>query len=897
MVTDSCEAETLRPAGCGTRSVGSLLDAILIGGVDAGLASTVFLVPLVMGGRSALGQLVLVVFVLWTAACWCLRQCATSKAWIRTPGSLLLAAAVALAVVQIVPLPGSLLATLSPSHCETLPLWSASGDEAAALGTWSTLSLAPVDTRKGVVLLLCFAMLFVVTAQRVRRVEDVERLLRWIALSTLLMAVFGLVQYLSSNGKYFWFYEHPFRHTNSMVVGSFANRNHFAQFIALGIGPLIWWTASLVAGHRRRHSARRRSSSTGKYDVKIALWAIACAICVVAALMSTSRGGTLALAGAVSVCLLILYRAALIGRKAAFGVVGIGLFVAVFLAIHGYDAVATRLDDFASIDELNNGRRLELWQADAGAIRDYPLAGTGLGSHREVCPIYLQNDRTAEQIEYTHAENGYVQVALEGGLSGLLLALTAVGLCIYWCVSLLRRRPPTRVLICVAALAATLAASFIHSMTDFVWYIPGCMVAVVISAACASRLWVLGNDEARGAGSEVRHSSFVLRHCLGWLAATVVLILIAPMMIENRLAAARAAPHWYRYLALDKDSHKLDDPAAYPAAISEMADALSKVLEFQPDHARAHAAKARLHVEWFNLPQNAEVVPIGVRQVREVVLASQFGSADEMNAWLTTAFGDRRLHLTAALHHARRAVTLCPLLGEGYIRLTDLSFLEGAGGLDRDACFDQAFRVRPAIKGEVFLVAGQDAFLEGRPDVAIQYWQQAAQAGPVYQFKLVELLMPQVPIEIILAIVQPDVSMLERIRFLCRKMQRQDSLATVDRQLAEKAQREAHLSKGVAAASSWLVAGRAHVRLGQLPQAIFCLQNAVRNNPTLFEARLELGSHLLGARRFDEALVHLSWCAQRQPRNATLQAQRKAAVDGQLRVTQLPEPGSGVRLQ
>ncbi len=915
MVTDSCNARTYsrmpgahRPTGCKARPAGGALDVLLIRGVDAGLASTIFLVPLVMGGRMALGQLVLVVLVLWTAACWCVRQCVASRTtWIRTPAGPLLAAAVALVALQLVPLPGSLLHTLSPKLSELLPLWSASVGETPVLGTWSTLSLTPVDTRGGIVVLLSFVLLFAVTVQRIRHIEDVERLLRWIALSTLLMAMFGLVQYFTSNGKYFWFYEHPFRNTNAMVVGSFANRNHFAQFIALGTGPLIWWATTLlgvtrsVSGHSRRHS---RATPTGKRDVKIGLWAVACAICVVAALMSTSRGGTLAMAGALSVCLLILYRGALIGRKTLLSVVGIGLFVAVFLTIHGYDAVAARLDDFGSIDELNSGGRLELWQADAEAIRDYPVAGTGLGSHREVCPIYFQDETAARGREYTDAENGYVQTALEGGLPGLLMALTAIGLCIFWCVSLLRRRISRRVLICLAALAATLAASFIHSLTDFVWYIPGCMVAVVISAACLCRLWQFGNDEAQMtndkkgvAKSESRHSSFVLRHSLSWLAATAVLVLIAPVMVGNRLAAARAAPHWHRYLALRGESRKLDGPAAYPAAICSMADALSKVLEAQPDHARAHAAKARLHVEWFNLPQDSAVVPIGVRQVREVVLASQFGSADEMEAWLTGAFGDRRLHLTAALHHARRAVTLCPLLGEGYVRLTDLSFLEwpdsvtGSDSVDREAFFEQAFRVRPGIKGEVLLVAGQDAFLAGRPETAIRYWQQAAQTGPTYQYELVKLLTPRVPVEMVLEIVQPDVAMLEKIRAHYEELKQPRSLAVVDRQLAEKAEQEAQSSAGDAAAKFWLVAAGAHARLDRLPQAVRCLRIAVRDNPTHFGVRRTLGSRLLQARQFDEALTHLTWCSRRRPRDEKLQSQRNAAVDGQLRVTLRDDSG------
>ena len=61
------------------------LDSALRGSVDAGLAALVFAVPLILGGRTALGQLVLVGLTLWVAVCWCLRGCLASRStWIRS---------------------------------------------------------------------------------------------------------------------------------------------------------------------------------------------------------------------------------------------------------------------------------------------------------------------------------------------------------------------------------------------------------------------------------------------------------------------------------------------------------------------------------------------------------------------------------------------------------------------------------------------------------------------------------------------------------------------------------------------------------------------------------------------------------------------------------------------
>ena len=50
-------------------------------------------------------------------------------------------------------------------------------------------------------------------------------------LAAVLMAAFALVQYFAGNGRFYWFYEHPFSSASDAVKGSFTNRNHFAQFL------------------------------------------------------------------------------------------------------------------------------------------------------------------------------------------------------------------------------------------------------------------------------------------------------------------------------------------------------------------------------------------------------------------------------------------------------------------------------------------------------------------------------------------------------------------------------------------------------------------------------------------------------------------------------------------
>ena len=872
------------------------IDSVLLSCVDAGLAAVLFVVPFILGGRIALGQLVLVTLALWTAVCWCLRQSLDNRAtWIRTPAGPILMVALALVAVQIVPLRPAMLEVLSPHIHDVLPLWTANADSSPALGPWTTLSLTPASTRNCFILLLAFALLFLTTVQRVRRVEDVERLLRWVALSTLAMAAFALVQYFTRNGKYFWFYEHPFASTQWNVVGGFTNRNHFAQFIALGIGPLIWWLQTELRRFNKTSEPRglspRQTSPQDKPggSPAIGLLAVGLGVAVFAALMSLSRGGAMAVTVAAVVCLAVLHRGSLVGRKTLLAVAGAGLLAGAFLHVYGYELVSQRLDDFGSIKELDNGGRSRLWRADAGVIADYPIAGTGLGSHREICPTYLHDVATANGLEYTHAENGYVQVALESGVPGLLLVLAAIGLCAYWCVASLRSGPPRRVLLCFAAIAAGLAANFVHSMVDFVWYVPGCMVVVVVLAACACRLWQLtccGQDE---------HDESVWLFWVprgGWLAAAAVLVLIGAFMVQNRFAAAYAEPFWHRYLALSDDVPEPDeDEAGRAEKLQDLEKSLAAVVRWEPDHARAHARLAAVHLALFDCQEHTGVVPITVKQLSNTVACDgRLQLPGAAGAWLSKAFPQRRRHLDAALRHAYRSVTLCPLLGENYIFLGNLSFLAGPNLPARSVWVDQALRVRP-FDGAVLFAAGQEAALAGNFNEAVRLWQASARAGPKHQNRLLKLLISRLPVAVVLDIVQPDLPGLRWLRRCCRELGRTEELPIVEERCAKAAEDKAGALHGKSATARWLEAASAYQRLDRLDESLRCLRRAVGGDMSDFDARCALGTLLLKLKEFDEAERHLGWCLQQKPRNQRLRRQMEAAVDGRLRVTSLPPLG------
>ena len=918
---------------------------LLLGVVDAGLVAVIFVVPFILGGRTAFGQLVLVCLTLWIAVCWCLRQSIARQAtWVRSGITLLLVGALFLGGLQLVTLPPSLVEKLSPHLYETLPAWAPSADDTTTLGLWTTLSLAPTDTQSSFVLLLAFSLLLLTTVQRVRGIEDVERLLHWIAISTLAVAGFALVQFLTSNGRFFWFFEHPYARTDLEVNGSFTNGNHFAQFIALGMGPMIWWVINGWQSRRKRpatgrHHFRRNANTT---DLKTWLQILAVGCCAFIGLMSLSRGGALVMLVAAMVCALILYRGSLLGRGALLALVGVGLFVGACLCIFGYELLAAQLDDFGSLAELDKGEtRRKLWKADMAGAADYRLVGTGLGSHRYVYPIYLADQPNWRGIEYTHAESGYVQVLLEAGVPGLVLVLIAVGLSVYWCTSTLLRPVHARVVACMAAISATLAASFLQSFWDFVWYVPGCMIAPVILGACACRLCQLTRHEARAP------LALPTAFRIGWLAAAGCIGMAGFCMVEDRLGAARAEPYWYNYLRQDKLARKLDDANRKDALISMVKD-LSAVVRLQPDHPQAHARLAAFYYEMFD-SQDSEVDPLSVDDLRRVVLSSYdssrpngFKSSADAMKWASVALGARdedqvgatRYELLAgATRHAHRAMALCPLQGEGYLPLVQFAFLDGpeAELPARAAYLKQALAVRP-YHGDVLRTAGvvaldevkaiketsealEAAFLSGeinqdelaeraqqmRIDAwnnkglieeaqsrSAEYWKASFASGPICQRQLLKHLSDKLPVDQLLELFEPDLAALGVMRDYYAKADRPEELRIVRRHLARAGEQHASTLEGREAAKQWTLAATEYKKVEMLSETRRCLDRAIRCDSTHFQTRYMLGTCLLDAKVFDRAQQHLEWCMRRKPRDENLRKLTESAIQGRLRMSSIP---------
>lgn len=868
--------------------------------IDAALIACLFVVPCLLGGRIVLGQCVLAASaaaaaLAWSASVLLSRRPTLTITWVEP----LLLAVVGVGLLQITPLPPALLHLLSPQHGKLLPLWSGDSDAAGSLGTWQTLSLNVGETRQAIIVGLSYVALFFVATQRLRRVNDIERLLKWIAASAGLMALFGVVQWLTSNGKFFWFYDYPLTTAGHRLKGAFTNRNHFAEFLVLGCAPLLWWVLRTLEQRSVTPSSFGRDAARNNTDTLLGGLLLMLGVLVFAVLFSLSRGGTIALGVSLIVMLGLLYRAKRLSGRAVGALLGMSLVAGSLFVMFGYDKVSDRLDNWES-DE-----RLAVWKANWNILRDFPLFGTGLGSHAEACPMYYAPPFV--EVEFTHAENSYLQIASESGVLGLGLALLAVACCATWCVRAINAKGDARIRVLSAAVSASLAANVVHAVVDFVWFIPGLMVVTLLLAACARRLdqFAAGGTVVTSASNSTRSVVNIPRG-LGFATAAIV-VSCSLWAVSPLQQLAKAEPHWFDYLRLavppkgaiaittaETSSSEEDADAERIAQFKQRLTALSTTAKLNPFHARAQLRLASAYLTAFDHMQQLSDDPMSLSQLRDAALAAQFSSLDEMRGWLERAVGKNLKYLAAAARHAKRAAQLCPLQGQAYIHLAELRFLDDLDSQNGPALLRQALLVRPQSSAVQFAV-GRQLWLDGQTDEALDSWKSAFHQDQSTQEQILALLVGNVQAAVILDKLQPDLAALKRLetRYLNNQQPLPD-YPVIARAYAAALKQEIANPECEQPINQLLDAATIYGRLQEAGEIEACLRRAIQLDRTSFAARKALGVFLLDQERFAEASEHLNWCVRMSPNDRWLRDLAEQALAAGLRGPTLPTTRTGV---
>lgn len=895
---------------------------VLLWVTDAIIVALAVVLPFIMGGREAWGHRTLITLSTALGFFWCLHRVRTGGRLLLLSVEPLIAAGLLLVWLQTIPLTPAVLGKLSAEYDRLLPFWGETQvlpEGQAVPPVWSTASFYPAETEHALLMLLSYGIIGVVLAQRLSTEEDCHHLLKLIGISGVLMAAFAVIQLITSNDRFFWFYRQPYTGTNEILKGAFTNRNHFAQFLALSIGPMIWWTLvgrgqpqAAAPPHRRglgpAHGNHSRFDNI--IDLKMLILTCAAGGILLSIMLSLSRGGMVAGALACVVCLAGLWKSGRVKASLAIVMVGLGVIAIGGMVVFGNEKVEDRVGQLASGDADNIDRlnaRRTIWKADIKAITAFPVIGTGVGSHRHVYPIYMEELADFADISFSHAESSYIHLALETGLAGLgLLALGLLFLLgrILW--HLVRRQEPER----VAALAAVLAglmAGVIHAAADFIWYVPAIVVTTIMLAVIGLRLC---------SGFRPEQGLFMPR--IGWLAGGVICLLILCRTqpdLSRRVAGER---FWFQYLIASFDerkerdesaandfSNKTIEPTEVPTTLQKSSDVaqykdqaytgkaderaevltsrinlLMATLKANPNQTDAALNLSARSLELFDVLQKKGDNPLPLLQIRDAVLSSDFSSTEEMDSFLQRAFGAPIRLLRLSDQMCRRSLKSCPLQAKAYEMLISTNFLRDPQDRVHQQLMAQALHLGKNNPGTRFGI-GMSLLLDGRQQEAMKQWAAVFHSNRQMRQAICSILARKVSVEVVFTQFNPGVDELLEVLSTYNVHHRKQDLEKLLFVIAEKTRqpepsapdsvaqgRERHLGLLMAAY-------RTAYDLGINDKCEELLRIAIDCDPTAEPPRRALGLLMFEQQQYAEAESHFAWCYEQLPGDTRLEELRR----------------------
>lgn len=381
------------------------------------------------------------------------------------PVLVMLAVMLAIALIQLLPLP--------PAWWHALPGRSAfmPADSFLQSVPWRPIAIVPSAALNAASSLV--VPFFVLALMARCALRDDRALLAWlVGIIAVAMAV-GLVQF-SGVGLL-----NPFVNGEGAVDGPFANRNHYALVLAVGIILTACWG----------FADRPRSG----WQAPVALGLIL--LLALTILASGSRSGIVLGLAALALGAAMVARDVRRLLRSYPRRVRASLLVALLMAMLAMVAASIMTNRAVSIDramslELGQDMRSRALPTVISMIQTYFPVGSGLGSFD---PIFRMHESFSllKPTYFNHAHSDYLEIVLDTGLAGLILLVVSL---IWWAHQSVRawRADPGATTNSARAGSAMLFLVLAASIVDYPARTPMVMALIVIAA-----VWLHGNSYQR----------------------------------------------------------------------------------------------------------------------------------------------------------------------------------------------------------------------------------------------------------------------------------------------------------------------------------------------------------------------------------------------------------------
>jgi O-antigen ligase len=422
--------------------------------------AALLLVGLVFGGasREAPLRLLLVELASLPVLAWALwRWSEASLAREQRLSLILLAAIIALPVIQIIPLPPSVWTQLPGRELQTQTL-----AVAGLQPGWAPISIKPAETLRCILALIPPVAIFLAVTLLDPRSR--ARLALVVAILAVASALLGALQVALPDADSLRLYA---RIHEGLPIGFFANRNHQATLMCAAV-PLVMayvFGGSRVPGPPQPH--------------RIAIGLVLVGLMVVVAVATRSRAGTVVMGLTLLLSLGVFLREIGPGRRRSIGLIAGGAAAALAaVVLVASSPILQRFDQ----NRVAEDQRFAVWPNIAEAAQKLTPIGAGFGSFDTVYRAQERLD-TMRSGFMNHAHNDYLELWLEGGWPGILIFLALLVWAGWRGWSAWRDKTPDPISRQGRAACLVLVAVAAHSVVDYPLRTPA--MAMVVALACA----------------------------------------------------------------------------------------------------------------------------------------------------------------------------------------------------------------------------------------------------------------------------------------------------------------------------------------------------------------------------------------------------------------------------
>lgn len=849
--------------------------------IDLGLAGIIVAGPLCsLGQRPAISDLLICLLATLCGLLWCYHHWSTREAgWRFTGIEPLILFALGLVVLQCQTLSPRLLQVLSPRLSEMLP--------GARLPmsdwlppAWNRISLTPYTTRNDLAMLVAGAMFFFVAAQRFRSLNDLRSAIRWVAISGVLLALVGVFESALNTGLFHALLGRsgPAGEWPALAPrGPFATPGHFAHALCLTLPAQMFLFTQRYPHQTEEGAACWPAVAQWLSGHRTTAWGLSLLMTSLVVMLTCSLLSIwTAFLG--SVVFLLLYWRKLCWNMRTLGLVAGAVLLAWCVVLMASRVLATA-EPVAGTDLEAAGplaiasQRAAVRAAEYSAIEAFPLLGTGLGSHPDVC--WLWYSQPHHGAPFGTWDNSYVRLALETGLTGVgVVALLAL-ISLLWSVQGLWNASTPRSIGLMSAVTVGLTTGLLHAAGDCTLYVTGCVNILVIYAVCAWRMSLMRFCESTGQRLVAARATTFSR----WSGVAVAGLILSAgsWMAWCKIPEVAVEP-------LRKEYRRLSD-LALTATAAEAEDISQQRLMVSLRAAEAQPRDPRLQLQagisclaLFELHQRAAPQGMPLARVKDLARAT-IDSPEEMRVWLRspTVLGAGSQDLEAAYDHFLKSVARSPLHPRPYLELAELAWLQGGSAPQEDFLLTRAVTVRPGDARGRFAL-GRTLWRAGKYREAMAHWKTGFQLDLEHRSQLINALAQLLPARDVLEQFEPDHASLQQ---LCSAYKMSDDRGGYHLLLKALARSAVTLAGSLPVSQKeihWLQAHQCYTELGERANALETAQYAIQINPSSFDAHHALGICLFQSGRYAEAAEQLDWCAKRKPDLPALQQLAREAL-------------------